>query len=79
MDDCSQNKIFLENKNHKDKKNSIKIKRNVGSQKAIAIGLHYLLNKKKEFDYVTVMDGDGEDNPSEIEKMLRLAKKIKIQ
>ena len=79
VDDCSQNKIFFENKKLKKIKKIeiLRLKRNVGSQKAIAIGLNYLLKKKKEFDYVTVMDGDGEDNPSEIEKMLRLAKKNK--
>lgn len=50
------------------------IKKNLGSQKSIAIGLDYLKKLNKNF-YVTVMDGDGEDNPSQINKMLGLAKK----
>ena len=45
------------------------LKKNLGSQKSIAIGLSYL-NKSKDKFFVTVMDGDGEDNPNEIEKML---------
>ena len=79
VDDCSQSKIFLEiEKLKKIKKIEVlRLKKNVGSQKAIAIGLNYLLKKIKEFDYVTVMDGDGEDSPSEIKKMIRFAKKNK--
>ena len=68
----------------KDKLNKIKnievlrLNQNVGSQKAIAIGLHYLnLKKIRNFSYITVMDGDGEDNPLEIKRMTKLAKKYK--
>ena len=50
------------------------LKKNLGSQKSIAIGLSYL-NKSKDKFFVTVMDGDGEDNPNEIEKMLNEAGK----
>ena len=47
----------------------ISLKKNYGSQKAIAIGLNYLKKIKGKF-FVTVMDGDGEDSPAQIEKML---------
>jgi len=50
--------------------------KNLGSQKSIAIGLSYLKKFNNNF-YITVMDSDGEDNPSEIKKMLTLAKKNK--
>lgn len=48
------------------------LKKNLGSQKAIAIGLDYLKKDKKDF-FVTIMDSDGEDNPREVPKMLNSA------
>ena len=59
-----------------NKINEIKIlslKENLGSQKCIAIGLDYLMSLKNNC-YITIMDGDGEDDPSEIKKMLNSAK-----
>lgn len=59
--------------------NSIKIlrlKKNVGSQKAIYFGLRYLNSKKNNF-YLAIMDGDGEDNPLHIKKMLNISQKRK--
>jgi|TARA_B100001094_G_C18124929_1_gene768959 polyisoprenyl-phosphate glycosyltransferase len=47
----------------------ITLKKNYGSQKAIAIGLNYLKKIKGKF-FVTVMDGDGEDSPTQIKRML---------
>lgn len=47
--------------------------RNVGHQRAIAIGICYL-NDHIEFDHVIVMDSDGEDKPENIQDLL---KKIK--
>ena len=38
----------------------------MGSQKAIAFGLNYL-HQKKSFQFVTIMDGDGEDSGKLIE------------
>jgi hypothetical protein len=80
IDDFSTIKMSIK----KDKLNKIKnievlrLNQNVGSQKAIAIGLHYLnLKKIRNFSYITVMDGDGEDNPLEIKRMTKLAKKYK--
>jgi hypothetical protein len=76
INDNSSQKINIQ-KNKLSKIFQIKIltlKQNLGSQKSITIGLNYLKKLKKDF-YITVMDGDGEDNPSKINEMLRLAKK----
>ena len=50
----------------------ISLKKNFGSQKAIAIGLSYLKSIKDDF-YITVMDGDGEDGPTRVKTMLDVA------
>ena len=55
--------------------NSIEIvnmKENRGHTRCIASGLKYIY-KKKEFDYVIPMDGDGEDRPEEIKNFIELA------
>ena len=76
INDCSTQKVNINKKNIKNIKEIkiLSLKKNVGSQKSIAIGLNYLKKLKKDF-YITVMDGDGEDNPLEIKKMLSKAKK----
>ena len=56
--------------------NSIKIlnmKENKGHARCNAFGLRYIC-KKENFEYVILMDGDGEDRPTEIKS---LVKKIK--
>jgi len=75
IDDCSTVKCSLKKKFQKIKKIKIlRLTQNVGSQKAIAIGLDYI---KKNFykSNILIMDGDGEDNPTEIKKMLFESKK----
>ena len=74
LNDKSTEKITLENKKLKNflKVSMLTVKKNLGSQKIIAVGLHHLRNIKDNF-FVTVMDSDGEDNPFEIKKMLELA------
>jgi len=47
----------------------IKNSKNVGHGKSIADGINYL-SKKNDFDYLIVMDGDGEDRPEEVKELI---------
>lgn len=50
----------------------INLKKNHGSQKAICIGLKYL-KRKNEKSIITIIDSDGEDDPSKIKELIKLA------
>lgn len=50
----------------------INMRENRGHARCIASGLKYIF-KKKEFDYVIPMDGDGEDRPEEIKNFIEIA------
>ncbi len=50
----------------------INMKENRGHTRCIASGLKYIF-KKKEFDYVIPMDGDGEDRPEEIKNFIKIS------
>lgn len=52
----------------------LKLKRNVGHQRAIAIGLGYASENIDDGRYVIVMDSDGEDVPSTISDLLQKLK-----
>ena len=77
VNDCSK-----ENYNHKKYKLKminkiilVNLEKNVGSQRAIAIGLKYLKkNYKKNFKTI-IIDSDGQDNPKIISKILSLNEK----
>ncbi len=54
----------------------INLKENLGSQKAIFIGLKYLQNQiksKHSSSIISVMDSDGEDNPKKLIKLIMTA------
>ena len=51
----------------------INLNENVGSQKAISIGLNYIYKNYDESRVVTVLDSDGEDDVSQIPKMINKA------
>ena len=53
----------------------IKLKKNQGSQKAISLGLKYAKDKNLEFDYLIVMDSDGEDRPEDLKLLISEASK----
>ena len=74
VNDNSSKEIILKKKKYKTIKKIkvIFLNQNLGSQKAIAIGLKYLKKFKENF-FITVMDSDGEDDPVQVEKMLKNA------
>ena len=76
LDDKSSEKINLQGNKFKNLKKIaiLRVKANIGSQKVIAVGLNYLKNIKENF-FITVMDSDGEDSPTEISRMVELAEK----
>lgn len=49
----------------------IRLRRNVGHQRAIAIGLSYVARQMDDVDRIIVMDSDGEDTPQSISELLR--------
>jgi len=49
----------------------ITLKRNVGHQRAIAIGLGYVVDRLADVRHVVVMDADGEDVPTAARELLR--------
>ena len=78
VNDNSSEKIKLQTKNlYKIKSLKIlNLKKNIGSQKAIYIGLKYI----KKYNYksvISVLDSDGEDNPFKLKKLINLALKKK--
>ena len=74
INDNSSEKINVENnlvKNFKSFK-VISLKKNLGSQRCIAVGLKYLQKENKEY-IITILDSDGEDDPSKINEMIDMA------
>jgi len=70
IDDCSTE--ILKQKIHFKSFDNIEIRknsRNIGHGKSIANGIQYLI-EKNDFDYLIVMDGDGEDRPEEIKELI---------
>lgn len=50
----------------------ITLNKNIGSQRAILVGMQYLDKIKEDF-VVTIMDSDGEDDPAQVSKMINAA------
>ena len=70
IDDCSSE--ILNKKIEFDSFEDIEIIKNIkniGHGKSIANGINYL-SKKNDFDYLIVMDGDGEDRPEEVKELI---------
>ena len=52
---------------------------NQGNQKAITIGLSYINENIKDYDYVIIMDSDGEDKPSDVVRLIKETKKNEMK
>ena len=50
----------------------IKLKYNLGHQKAIAVGLSYVAENLDNINNVVVMDSDGEDSPSSVKELIEV-------
>ena len=70
IDDCSPEILNkkIEFDSFKDTE-IIKNSKNIGHGKSIANGINYL-SQKNDFDYLIVMDGDGEDRPEEVKELI---------
>lgn len=52
---------------------------NQGNQKAITIGLHYINEQIPNYDYIIIMDADGEDKPSDAANLINESKKNEMK
>lgn len=50
----------------------LRLKRNVGHQRAIAIGLNYVVEHLGHAKRIVIMDSDGEDSPGSIRELVQL-------
>ena len=55
----------------------LNLKINIGHQRAIAVGLQYIYNEISDYDFVVVMDSDGEDKPQDIKELINKAEQEK--
>lgn len=76
VNDNSKDKFSYKKYNRKmiRKITIINLYKNVGSQRAIAIGLKYLAKYYKKKLITVIMDSDGQDNPNVIHKLLAIYK-----
>ena len=76
IDDCSTipPDITINNLDNIKKIELLSLNKNLGSQKSIAIGLKHLENKNIS-EIITIMDSDGEDDPSKINEMINEAER----
>lgn len=56
----------------------VRLRRNVGHQRAIAIGLSYVANEIADADTIVVMDSDGEDTPQTVVELLTLLERDNV-
>ena len=72
VNDCSTEKMPKPSFNFKKIKSIdlINIKENQGHTRCNATGIKYLA-EKKDFDYLLLMDGDGEDNPDDLPSIIK--------
>ena len=75
VNDASTEKKTLNKLSYKNLRSVrvMNMKRNQGHARCNATGLKFL-NEKEDFDYVILMDGDGEDRPEELTSLFKKSK-----
>ncbi|RIV21159.1 glycosyltransferase [Fibrisoma montanum] len=71
VDDCSATDFEALPQGVGQSLSVLRLFRNVGHQKAIALGLSYLADQEEQYPTI-VMDSDGEDRPEDIIKLLEM-------
>lgn len=71
IDDCSVQEFNINDFSVTIPIEIVTLKKNIGHQRAIATGLQYVYDVKKPFDYLVVLDSDGEDLPEDIIKLVK--------
>lgn len=71
VDDCSATDFDTLPQGVGQSLSVLRLFRNVGHQKAIALGLSYLADQEEQYPTI-VMDSDGEDRPEDIIKLLEM-------
>ena len=59
----------------------INFNKNIGSQRAIAIGLKYIskMNESNEKKMIIIMDSDGQDDPGILDNIIEVSKKFPMK
>ena len=52
---------------------------NQGNQIAITVGLSYIADNNIDYDYIIIMDADGEDKPDDAARLIKASKKKEIK
>lgn len=71
IDDCSIQEFNINDFSDNLPIEIVSLKKNIGHQRAIAAGLQYINDSNKPFDYLIVLDSDGEDRPEDIIELIR--------
>ena len=67
---------FEQSKNRKNTIEIVNLNTNIGHQRAIAVGLQYINDVKNEYDFVIVLDADGEDKPQDIISLVKKCEEV---
>lgn len=70
VNDCSTENIDQSIANINLKLTIINLVKNTGSQRAISLALKYVHENYKNYNFIIIMDADGEDKPEDIEKLI---------
>lgn len=76
IDDCSVQEFDINDFSAAIPIEIVTLKKNIGHQRAIASGLQYVYDSKKPFDYLVVLDSDGEDLPEDIIELVKKCEEV---
>lgn len=71
VNDCSTQEFDIDDFSANLSIEIVSLKKNIGHQRAIATGLQYIHDTQKAFDYIVVLDSDGEDRPEDILDLIK--------